>query len=588
MQRPGNMAGRFDKRYDIDVDDIERLMNCIVEHAGPDEGRGAERLLAMLTLLRAIATGQDEESIAFTAPRGTATLIDRALAAMARSDKHVARAARHRPRRSAAAGRGRRFGGAEPRTGLWWPNPVSSTASPRVSSGSRRRSPCTLAAGTSPVGERSSPTCSCASGPRGARRARGAAAQASAGPRGGTVDRFADHRPGRRSAPYQHHGVRWRKSRRRAGHGLVERGVGVALPRPVARVRHRHPAVRHLPALEALPRGRVHRLLDRGEERERHRAELTSSPNATRSAGAGSTRSPTVARNGLASVPMTRPPAGADRPLDADRRVSAELDLEPNSLGQRRLDHLLLHLAVQRQRGLRRGRRAGRRSAGPARRAGRARLHRAAVAGAGRQHQRLQRRRREVMQLPPNRRAADRVPDPAPTSPLSRPSSPAAAAALDDAAAISNTPIPVIFVRVADGAGRAPGPFPPTSPRTRLLPGGAALIVTCHRRGPSAPPSAAGSSSSRPSTIGSTPAPVSAEPKRWDGEPARSAGPGRRSRAGQAALDIRGKQRVVALGLLPVVLRRPAGRKPGPGRACRRERVGDQHDPDGRRADRSC
>lgn len=118
MQRPGNMAGRFDKRYDIDVDDIERLMNCIVEHAGPDEGRGAERLLAMLTLLRAIATGQDEESIAFTAPRGTATLIDRALAAMARSDKHVARAARHRPRRSAAAGRGRRFGGAEPRTAL--------------------------------------------------------------------------------------------------------------------------------------------------------------------------------------------------------------------------------------------------------------------------------------------------------------------------------------------------------------------------------------------------------------------------------------------------------------------------------------
>jgi hypothetical protein len=114
------MAGRFDKHYEIDVDDIERLMNCIVEHAGPDGDREAERLLAMLTMLRATASGQGEETIAFTAPRGTTTLIDRALAAMARSDKHLARAARHRPRRSAAAERERerRFGGPEPRTAL--------------------------------------------------------------------------------------------------------------------------------------------------------------------------------------------------------------------------------------------------------------------------------------------------------------------------------------------------------------------------------------------------------------------------------------------------------------------------------------
>ena len=112
------MAGRFDKHYEFDVSDIERLMNCIVEHAGPDEGREAERLLAMLTMLRATASGQGEETIAFTAPRGTATLVDRARAAMARSDKHVARAARHRPRRSSALERERRFGGAEPRTAL--------------------------------------------------------------------------------------------------------------------------------------------------------------------------------------------------------------------------------------------------------------------------------------------------------------------------------------------------------------------------------------------------------------------------------------------------------------------------------------
>ena len=112
------MAGRFSKHYEIHLGDIDRLMNCIVEHAGPDEGREAERLLAMLTMLRATASGHGEEAIAFTAPRGTATLIDRALAAMARSDKHAARAARHRPRRSAAAARERRFGGAEPRTAL--------------------------------------------------------------------------------------------------------------------------------------------------------------------------------------------------------------------------------------------------------------------------------------------------------------------------------------------------------------------------------------------------------------------------------------------------------------------------------------
>ena len=40
--------------------------------------------------------------------------------------------------------------------------------------------------------------------------------------------------------------------------------------------------------------------------------------------------------------------AGADRPLDADRRRLAELDVDAEVVRQRRLDDLLLHLAVQR------------------------------------------------------------------------------------------------------------------------------------------------------------------------------------------------------------------------------------------------
>ncbi|MET0769274.1 MAG: hypothetical protein ABW081_05160, partial [Solirubrobacteraceae bacterium] len=106
------------KRHEVDLDDVERLMNCIVGHAGPDEGREAERLLALLTMLRTSAAGHGGTAITFTPPRGTGALADRALAAIARSDKHVARAARHRPRRSAAAERERRFGGPEPRTAL--------------------------------------------------------------------------------------------------------------------------------------------------------------------------------------------------------------------------------------------------------------------------------------------------------------------------------------------------------------------------------------------------------------------------------------------------------------------------------------
>ena len=111
------MPGRFDKRNEVAVEDVERLMNCIVEHARPDQGREAERLLAMLTMLRATATGRGEETIVFTPPRGTGGIVDRALAAMARSDRHAARAERHRRRPpSPPSSRGRGRVGGAPRT----------------------------------------------------------------------------------------------------------------------------------------------------------------------------------------------------------------------------------------------------------------------------------------------------------------------------------------------------------------------------------------------------------------------------------------------------------------------------------------
>jgi len=90
------MRSRFQKRYEVDVADVERLMNSIVEHAGADDGRRVERLLAMLTMLRDSAS--PDSALAFAAPRGTGALVDTALAAMARSDRHAARADRHRPR----------------------------------------------------------------------------------------------------------------------------------------------------------------------------------------------------------------------------------------------------------------------------------------------------------------------------------------------------------------------------------------------------------------------------------------------------------------------------------------------------------
>ncbi len=69
---------------------------------------------------------------------------------------------------------------------------------------------------------------------------------------------------------------------------------------------------------------------------------------------AGSTRRPRSAWNGFVGVlRISTASPRPDRPLDADRRRLAERDLEAVLVRERRLDHLPLHLAVERDRDLR-------------------------------------------------------------------------------------------------------------------------------------------------------------------------------------------------------------------------------------------
>jgi hypothetical protein len=88
------VTNRFGRRYEVQAGDLPRLMNAIVDQSGPDEDRTVERLLGVLTSLPA----SDDDTIAFVAPRGTSALVERALAVMARSDRHAARAQRARHR----------------------------------------------------------------------------------------------------------------------------------------------------------------------------------------------------------------------------------------------------------------------------------------------------------------------------------------------------------------------------------------------------------------------------------------------------------------------------------------------------------
>jgi hypothetical protein len=69
-------------------------MNEIVDQSSPDETREVERLLGVLTSLSA----SEDDTLTFVAPRGTSAIVDRALAVMARSDRHHARALRTRNR----------------------------------------------------------------------------------------------------------------------------------------------------------------------------------------------------------------------------------------------------------------------------------------------------------------------------------------------------------------------------------------------------------------------------------------------------------------------------------------------------------
>lgn len=88
------MTNRFGRGYELAAEDLQRLMNTIVDEANEDEARDAERVLGALATLSAT----DSETISFVAPRGTSSLVERALQVMARSDRHQARAQRTRNR----------------------------------------------------------------------------------------------------------------------------------------------------------------------------------------------------------------------------------------------------------------------------------------------------------------------------------------------------------------------------------------------------------------------------------------------------------------------------------------------------------
>jgi hypothetical protein len=88
------VSNRFGRRYEVPAVDLPRLMNAIVDQGAAGEERNVERLLGVLTSLAVT----ENDTLAFVAPRGTADLVDRALAVMARADRHQARARRARDR----------------------------------------------------------------------------------------------------------------------------------------------------------------------------------------------------------------------------------------------------------------------------------------------------------------------------------------------------------------------------------------------------------------------------------------------------------------------------------------------------------
>ena len=209
-------------------------------------------------------------------------------------------------------------------------------------------------------------------------------------------------------------------------------------------------------------------------------------------------------------------------PLDADRRRLAERHVDAELLGERRLDDLLLDLAVERERPPRRGVVvAQRRSAGPARRAGSSATCSAPrSAGLRGDDDGLERRRRELPARVAGRPRADRVADPhvGQARRACRSGPRATARARRPPSPPSNTPIAVTFAsrpsptrpgRARDGArahADVARPSRPPAPRSTLntVPGDRAVRRRRRRR--------AGAPSRRPMSA-STPAPVIAEPK---------------------------------------------------------------------------
>jgi hypothetical protein len=83
------------------------------------------------------------------------------------------------------------------------------------------------------------------------------------------LHRLADPRAGLPQRAHQHQRGEAAEVSASAGHGLVEPGVRVALPRIVAGMGQRHGAAGDLPSVDALGQGRTYRVLDRFEEGQR-------------------------------------------------------------------------------------------------------------------------------------------------------------------------------------------------------------------------------------------------------------------------------------------------------------------------------
>ena len=124
----------------------------------------------------------------------------------------------------------------------------------------------------------------------------------------------------------------------------------MALPRPIAGMRHGDRAVDDLPSVDPLEQRFPHGVLDCLEECERHRPELDLQPEFP--AGVDRSRldaQPDSSEKRIGSfADHLDCGTGADRPFNADCCCLAERDVNAEFVRQRCLDNLLLHLTVER------------------------------------------------------------------------------------------------------------------------------------------------------------------------------------------------------------------------------------------------